>query len=54
MSLLFRTWLIFALVIATVQGVLATLSVLQHDAIPWTSAKFQAWWKHMRRARATH
>ncbi len=33
MSLLFRTWLIFALVIATVQGVLATLSVLQHDAI---------------------
>ena len=33
MSLLFRTWLIFALVIATVQGVLLTLSVLQHDTI---------------------
>ncbi len=33
MSILFRSWVTFALVIAVVQGVQAILAVLQHDAI---------------------
>ena len=31
--MLFRSWLMFAAVIAVVQGILALLSSLQHDAL---------------------